>query len=485
MKLQTKNFKSAIKSFYESDIYILFLAVLTLLSWTTGLWVAGVIFMLALTIIGTLISTEFKHLLAFLTLFSATMSTQTVGNAEVLLISVFAFMELIAVVANLIIHKRDWSVLHPKNVKGFTAAHVALIIPFLLAGLGGNVGNPLASLVASGFIIAITVLYVLLYVGAKNSGKNYMDYVLKCVFALSIVTCIEFVIYVLRFGDFDAIIETIKEKRLWMGWAGPNTLASVISMGLPCTFYLTIKKHKFSAVTVPLFVLIAFLQFALIVLSGCRGAMLFALMLLPSLLLYAMWQTQTKAIYFWSVAIIFVAFIFALFSFSDELSPVITKILSKGTSSSGRVEGLYPEAVSLFKLNPIFGAGWGYKLKPNLSGFYEPYLFHSTFFQFLANMGIVGVIFMVIFFLWRYFLVLPMYKNPAAVLATISLLLFDLYSMIDTSFFNPALFLLISMMSLTMELDMPEGRCLAFLGKDPTKLFKRSSKNKTKNETLK
>lgn len=479
MKLQTKNFKTAVKSFYESDIYILFLAVLTLLSWTTGLWVAGIIFMLALTIIGTLISTEFKHLIAFLALFSATMSTQTIKSAEVLLIAIFVLMELIAVVANLIMYKRDWSVLHPKNVKGFTAAHVALIIPFLLAGLGGNVGNPLASLVAAGIITAITVLYVLLYVGAKNSGKNYMDYVLKCVFALSIVTCFEFVIYILRFGDFDAIIETIREKRLWMGWAGPNALGSVISMGIPCTLYLTIKKHKLSALTVPFFVVIVFLQFALIVLSGCRGAMLFALMLLPALLLYAMWQTENKAIYFWSVAIVFVAFVFAIFSFSDELSPIITKILSKGNSSSGRTDSLYPEAVSLFKQSPIFGVGWGYKIKPNLSGFYEPYLFHSTFFQFLANMGIVGVIFMVIFFLWRYFLVLPMYRKPAAVLVTISILLFDLYSMIDTNFFNPALFMLISIMSLTMELDMPEDRCLAFLGKDPTKLFKRSSKNKT------
>lgn len=478
MKSLTTNFKETAKNLFNSDLYIILLSLITLIGWTTGLWVAAILIMLTLTVIGTLVSPSLKHLLAFLVLFSPTMSTQTVTTVDVVLIVIFAVFEVLALVFNFIKYKRDFSVLHPKNVKGFTAAHIALAIPFLLAGLGSGTENGFASLIAAGIVIAITALYLIVYVGATKTGKNYMEYILKCVFALSLVASAEFIIYVLRFGNLQDIINVLQQKSLWIGWAGPNTLAPVISMGLPCTFYLTFKRNRLSVVSIPLLVIVGFMEFSLVVLSGCRGAMLFTIIIIPSLLIYSMWQSECKAVYFWSVTGVFVVFILTLITFSDEINPVIVNILSKGMSSSGRTETLYPEAVAVFKNNPLFGVGWGYKLSTNLSGFYEPYLFHSTFFQFLANMGIVGVVFLVIFFLWRYFLLLPMYKNPAAVCIIVSILLFDMYAMIDTSVFNPAMFLMLSMMSLTMEVDMPEGRCAAFLGKDPVKILKKL-RNKT------
>lgn len=461
-----------IKSLYSSDYYVVLLSVLVLIGWISGFWVEFILAMLVLTIAGTLLTPDLRHVLSFLILYGATMSTQEVSSADIALFVTFSVMEAIALVANVIMYKRDFSVLSPSKIKGFTFAHVLLIIPFLLAGAGFNGENKNASWVAAALMLLITALYVFLYVGLiKSERKNFIDYVLKSVFALSLVSSLELLVHLFRLGNIDAIVTTLQNKNLWIGWTGPNTIASIISMGLPCALYFCVKKRKLSFLIVPFCVLIFFVELALIIFSGCRGAVLFSLFLTPSLLLYAMWKTECKTLFFASFSIIFLLVALLTVKYGDSVLKVLSTMINKGMSSSGRVEEIYPEAITLFKNNPLFGVGWGYKLTHTMAGLWQPYLFHSTFFQFLANMGVVGVVFLLIFYLWRYFLVLPMYKNPAAIAVIASILLFDMYSMIDTSFFSPALFIMLDVMSLSMELDMPENRCLAFLGKNPLKFF--------------
>lgn len=468
-----------LRSIYSSDYYIVLLATMVLVGWITGFWVEFILAMLVLTIIGTIVSPSLKHVLSFLILYNETMSKQDVSNSDVILFLTFGVMEAIALIGNLIIYKKSPSVLKPDKIKGFTFAHILLVIPFLFAGVGYNGNDKKASLIAAGIIILITLLYLVLYVGcSKSQSKDFMNYILKSVCALSVVAVIELLIYLLRLGSIDAIVTALQQKNIWIGWTGPNTIASVISMGLPCTLYFCIKKRKLSFLIVPLCVIVFFIELTLVIFSGSRGATLFSLIVAPSALLYVMWKTENKTLYFFSCTVTFVAIALLFINFNDSILNLLSTMIDKGMSSSHRLDSIYPEAVGMFKVNPIFGIGWGYRLTHNLAGIWQPYFFHSTFFQFLANMGIVGVIFMTVFLLWRYFLLLPMYKNPAAVLITVSILLFDMYSMIDTSFFNPALFIVLDVMSLSMELDMPENRCLAFLGKNPFKFIENFVKNK-------
>ncbi len=462
-----------LRKVFDSDLYILFLCAAVLSGWIFGCWVAMIIVMLAVTAIGTICSVKLKPLISFLMLYTATMGNQTVTKTDIILILVFAILVVVALVFNLIFYKRDWALLHPKNVKGYTFAHILLIIPFLFAGLGSNVENKSASFVAAAIMFLITLLYVLLYVGASKEKSDFTGYALKCVFALSVIASVEFIISIVRIGNYDAIIANLLSKNFWIGWTGPNTTASVISMGIPCGFCLCLKKRKLNFLAVPACVIAVFIEFALVILSGSRGSILFSVVTLPPLLLYAMWKTESKPTYFTSVSVMFLLSMLLIVKFNEQINPVIMSILNKGMSSSGRVEYIYPEAVELFKQNPIFGGGWGYKLTNNMAGFPQPYLFHSTFYQFLANMGIVGVAFLAIFFIWRYLSVIPLRKNYAAVALTVSVFLFDAYSLIDTSFFNPSLFIITTLMLLAIELDMPKDKCLAFFGKNPLNLFKK------------
>lgn len=463
-----------LRNFFSSDYYIVALSVAVLFGWASGYWVETILFMLAITVLGTLISSDLRHVLSFLILYGATMGTQDVSKTDILLLVVFSSLEAISLIANLIIYKRDFSVLKPSRLKGFTFAHILLIVPFLLAGIGFDGEHKSASFVATVIVFLITLLYLVLYVGLHGSEKRgFMDYVLKSVFALSLVSSAELLIHLVRLGSVDAIISTLQNKNLWIGWTGPNTIASIISMGLPCALYLCVKKRRLSFLIVPSCLIAFMAELALIIFSGCRGAVLFSLFVTPSLLLYTMWKTECKTLFFVSFSVIFVLTALLIVKYGDTILKIISTMLNKGMSSSGRIEDIYPEAIALFKDNPVFGVGWGYKLTHTLSGLWQPYLFHSTFFQFLANMGIVGVVCLVIFYMWRYFSVLPLYKNPAAVAVIVSILLFDMYSMIDTSFFSPALFITLDVMSLSMELEMPSNRCLAFLGKDPLRPIKR------------
>lgn len=480
MRNTTQKVLGILKKAFESDLYILFLCTAVLAGWIFGCWVEMILVMLAFTAIGTLLTATLKPLISFLVLCAATMGNQTVTDKDILLIFLFSLAVVGALIANLVIYKRNWTVLHPKKIKGYTLSHLLLIIPFLFAGVGSKVGNKNASLVAAGLVILITLLYLLLYVGAKRENGNFTNYLVKCVLALSVITSLEFILAIIRIGNVDAIIANIINKTFWIGWTGPNTTGCIISLGIPCALSLCIKKRDINFLVIPACVFIAFLEFALVILSGSRGSILFLVMILPTLLLYAMWKTESKPTFIISMTVVFWLFALLILKFNKLLNPIIISILQKGMSSSNRIESIYPEAVQLFKDNPVFGAGWGYKLSTNLSGLPEPYFFHSTFYQFLANMGIVGILFLAIFFMWRYMTVIPMRKNFSAIALTASVFLFDAYSLIDTSFFNPILFIVSMLMILSIELDMPNDRCLAFGIINKLKFFKRKPLNESK-----
>lgn len=479
MKELLKKSVSGIENLIKSDWYIVIFAIFVFLGWISGYWVGVICFLLGVTILATICFNTFKPLLCLLIMIAATMGTQRVTKTDIILITVFGVCQAIAVVCNLLIFKPDWSVISPKNIKGFSFAQILFVIPFLFAGLGYKDNNVKANLVAAGIMALIAIIYLLIYVGAKtNKDQNYMDYVIKALFGLTCVATVEFVICLIRIEDLSQITNMLIWKAIWFGWTGHNTFASVLSMGIPCALYLCIREQKCFYIGIPLATFMMFVEFGLMVLTGSRGAMLFTILLLPSMLLYTMWQTKHKLTFFISFSVCFLFIILVTLKFNKEISKILITILNKGLDSSSRVESIYPEAVGLFNQNKLFGVGWGYKLAPNLAGFLQPYLFHSTFFQVLANMGILGVICLVIFFLWRYFLVLPMYKKPGAVLIMVAIFVFDMYSMIDTSIFNPMLFIVLSCLSLAMELDMPDGKCCAFLGKDPLSIFKRKRLDK-------
>ncbi|MBQ3754713.1 MAG: O-antigen ligase family protein, partial [Clostridia bacterium] len=169
--------------------------------------------------------------------------------------------------------------------------------------------------------------------------------------------------------------------------------------------------------------------------------------------------------------------------FGDHVSEVLSTMLDKGFDSSGRTELLYPVAIDTFKQHPIFGAGWDFKLGEIDGNSYSPYWHHSTALQILADMGIVGAIAFVFFYFHRYRTFFVLRKRPEAIMLFLALFLFDAYAMIDTAFFSPTFFIMLLIISLAVEVDLPDNKCRAFGGRNPIAdlkaLFSKLAKRKS------
>ena len=466
VKQKFYGFGKKLNSFIESDWWIVLNVVLTFIGWISGGWYVVLPILVVLNTAPLFFFKDTKHMLVLILSFTFVISNNRHKLDNYAWMLSFVLLLFVGMAFSLIRFKRDYSPLHPKRIKGFHAALIALVIPFAFAGITTPAEHPLARVA----VLALVILYALGYtffvltIQDENDKKELAEYIVKALFALGVAISLQAVYYyATNFGSWEELKDAIMNKNIKLGWGGPNNVAPSLSMAIPATLYLCIKRNK----VVPLLVLLAFFEYLLIVCTGCRGAILFTTLALPVMLLYVMGKTENKVLFASSVSILFAAAVMLIGIFGNKVGDIISKLVSRGLDSSGRVEGLYPEAIKLFKRFPIFGAGWDYRLGGMAGDNYTPYWYHSTALQVLADMGIVGVIAFVFFYFHRYRTFFVLRKKPEVLALGMSLLLFDAYGMIDTNFFGPSFFPMLLVLSLAAELQLPDDKCRAFGGRDP------------------
>lgn len=459
---------SYINKFVQSDLFILLTALLIFIGWCSKAWVPLLCVTVIVCIIPLFISKETKHLLSLLMMFTFIISTDRHKLDSFAPLLALVPVILLGVIFNLVKFRRGrqhWDFIHPAKIKGFHCALIALIIPFALGGVGSPYEHPLAVLAALGLIILCAFGYTFLTATNRDSEQKAQlpEYLLKILFVSGILVSLQLIIYFARLGGIEQIKDAILQKEINVGWAGKNNIAPVISMCIPAGFYFSIKKSKLS----PIFTAVSLLQYALLLTTGCRGAILFTTLALPAMLLYTIVKSQNKVAFGVTVCIAFAVAIFIVAYFGEFVSQLITSIIGKGLDSAGRTEALYPLAWETFKKWPIFGSGWDYRLGEFAHDNYTPYWYHSTFFQIMATMGTVGLIAFGFFYFWRYRSLLAHRKNPAYIALLAGLALFDAYGMIDTNFFGPTFFIMLLCISLVADINLPDGRYRAFGGRNP------------------
>ena len=458
-----KKFLNLLEWFFGSDLFIALNALLVLFAWLFGIWVPIICVMVALGSLSLFICRDTKSFFPALFMFSLTISVnhKTLDNYAPML-ALIALL-LAGIVFNFIFFKRKFTLLRPSKIKGFNCALLALVIPFALGGVGSKYEHPLAVVLALALMILFGVGYCFFFVSLSDAPKkdDLPKYVLKILFATGLICMVQLIVYFARMENFDAVIQAMAAKNIKLGWAGPNNVAPMLSMCIPATLFFCIKKNYLT----PLFVIIALLEYVLLFATGCRGAILFTTVAMPAMILYVGIKTQNRALFCVSVCVLFGISIFLISYFGKDVSKVVTTILNKGLDSSGRDSVLYPEAWGVFKAHPIFGAGWDYRLGELVQNKYTPYWFHSTALQIPAMMGIVGVVAFGFFYFWRYRTFLARIKEPAVVALLAGLGLFDAYGMVDTNFFGPTFFLMLLIMTISVEVGLPENKCRAFGGK--------------------
>lgn len=452
--------------FIQSDYFIALMGVLTFVGWYFKIWVAMIFIMLAISVIPLFLFKDTKHMLCFLTMFTFLISDNrhNLADYKYLLIP-FVLLLVVGFVVSLARFKRDWSVLSPKKIKGFHVSLLLLIIPFALGGVGSPTDNGLAIFVVALLVALIGFGYTFFVV--TNTGaekKKLMEYVINILYVIGVVVLFEFIVQLFEFSSFAELKEIMSNKGEWsLGWGAANNVSPVFLLSIPATLYMCIRKNKFT----PILILIVMAQLASIILTGCRGALLFIILALPYMLCYTIRKTENKISFCVTFCLACTALTFVIGYFSKELTSIITNITELGFSDHGRMP-LYKEAISTFKKWPLFGAGWDYKLGQRAQGAtnsYTPRWYHSTALQICANMGICGIIFFVIFYYWRYRSFLPVLKTTQGWVLLSSLLLFDLYGMIDTNFFGPTFFIILAIISFAAQCGSEDYEALAFKAK--------------------
>ena len=452
MKEQFAKFKNTISAAVQSDWFIVLNAALILLGWGLNIWVPMLSVIVVINIIPLFFDRHTKHLFNFLMMFSFIMSTDRNDLMRFAPVLSLVGVLFVGIIFNLVIFKRKFSPLHPKNITGFHASLYGLIFAFAFAGVGSPAEVPLLTVALLALMIILCVLYSFFTVCYYDSEerKELPEYVLKILFASGIIVTIEMIVFYAKIGDVNLIVQAMMEKKVHIGWAGPNNMAPMLSLCVPATLYFCIKKNY----ATPLFAAIALVEYALIITTGCRGAILFSTLALPPMLLY---KSENKIAFGVTVSAIFVVAVILLAYYGDVFANVITTILNKRLDPMGRNE-LYRLAVDAFKTWPIFGAGWDYK---------TDLYFHSTFFQVLATMGIFGLVLFAIFYFWRYWTFFKMRKDPAVLALLSGMAIFEAYGFIDTNYFVPNFFIILLFMTFVVEINVPKNTCLAFGGKDP------------------
>lgn len=458
MSVKFSKLLNALNRFIQSDFFIAFNAILVFLGWILGEWVAFLCVAVVINVLPLMLFKDTKHLLGILMMFSLMISSNRHNLSEYAPLLCLVGVLFAAIAINLLRFKRRGFKFI--NIKGFHFSLILLIIPAALAGVGSPYEHPLAVVTVLALVIVFVLGYSFMTVtNFDNPDRKQMPvYALKTLFAMGLIILAQMIVYFAKLGSFDEVVKHMIGKSVALGWAGPNNVAPTLAMCIPATFYFCIKRNRFT----PFFVLIALIEYIALFTTGCRGAILFATLAMPAMILYVAIKSENKARFCISICLLFMAGVVLAALNGKVLVNILSTILNKGLNSSGRIEWLYPEAVETFKRWPIFGAGWDYRLGELAHDGYSPYWYHSTAFQIIANMGITGVIFFALFYFFRYRTFLADRKNPASVALLAGLAIFDLYGMIDTNFFGPTFFVMLLAMTFAVEIGLDDDKCVFF-----------------------
>ncbi len=456
-KTKISSLMSKIERFVESDWFIVFNAVFVLLGWCLDIWSPMLCVLVALNVLPLFFFRSTRHLIGLVMMFMQIVSTNRHSLESYFGLFALIPVALFGLIVNVVRFKPSFKMMRKRKIRGFHLCLLLLVIPFAFGGVGSETENVLALLGSLALIVVVGLAYTFFFATNVNreDKSTLMDYIVKVLAMMGLITAIECLVVIAQFDGSikDVIIYVTQNRLLDIGWAGPNNIGIVLAMTIPATLYLCIKKNY----ATPLFVAFAFLQLALVFITASRGSILCAGAMLIPAILYVMVKTKNKLLFGGSVTLLVVAIVLLFVQNGDLLQVFLSRFINSGLDSNGRTDGLFLQAIDLFKQHPIFGVGWDYNLGGLTTDNYTPYWFHSTALQILANMGVVGVLFFVPFYFFRYTIFLRQAKTSASACALLAAtLVFEAYGMMDVLYFAPTFFIMMVFMTMVAEISLPE-----------------------------
>lgn len=289
-------------------------------------------------------------------------------------------------------------------------------------------------------IFGLGVAGLVVYMLARNfiSTDNTADrttYFAKALAYIGVIIAVQLVVVIIKSG----LDPSQWAKAYWhVGWGNRNSISTFLLFTAPMCLYLS-TKQRFSVV----YLLMAVLQYGALILTFSRGGILFGFIALVFGVVFVIIKAKDRKrmlIYF---GVVCGVVLIMYFIFMKDINNAVKSLLSRGTGLSGRDE-LYAEAWELFKQNPFHGNGLGLVGKAGIFGdVVSMYWFHSTLFQVLACMGILGIVAYGYGYVVKGILIGKNIRNGFNLFVLVVFIGFEGYSMMDVGTFVPGAFPLI------------------------------------------
>ena len=341
---------------------------------------------------------------------------------------------------------------------------LAVSIALIFGGLGTISAQnylralPLVSILGIGFL----AIYFLGANYVHGDGKVDLPvHFAKICVAVGLIVCAELATVVLQSG---------KSPSQWLdlywdvGWGNRNMIATFFPFAFVMSLYLCTREGKFSV----LYMVVAFVQFACLLVTLSRGGVLFGCIAFVVALVMAFVKGNRRQLLIALGATIAVALLFclvfhnkvgdALASLWERFSAIEIRfengdLIINGTSWRGEEGGLYDKAWQLFKQHPIFGVGIGHVEMVNDVTISKMDWFHSTVMEILASMGIVGVLAYLYYYAMRLkaVFVKSNIKNRFPLFVFISWIAFEGQSLVDVGLLEPIFIFFITFQMIVLE----------------------------------
>ncbi len=347
-----------------------------------------------------------------------------------------------------------WTLRHYNKAYGLGAMFLPQLFVSIVLLIGGvgvisqeNYMLGLPTGLALGFGVLIVYMLCNHYL-KRDSKRDTALYFAKMMMYIGLVIILEMIVYIAK---NNLTIDMFTTDGFDLGWGNRNNVATYLVMTMPMCFYLSTRYRRgFVAFA------IGILQMMFIFISMSRGAIIAgSLAFFMSLVLVGV-KVPKKRQAFIQIGATVILIAIALIIFKDKVTDVVQSVIDRGMDSAGR-ELLYKEAIALFKQYTLLGVGLGYSgdnFNINVMSFYW---FHSTLFQVIANMGIVGLVVYVFYYFIRLKQVFINIKHTFNLFILAMWGGFEGYSLIDVGTFSPYPNMMLIIISCLM-LELPSSR---------------------------
>lgn len=301
----------------------------------------------------------------------------------------------------------------------------ALFLGGILSRQGLNYyKNGLVSAFATGPLILVIYLLFLNGIDAPEN-TDVKTYVCYAVVSATVCACFEVFFCYLTQNSL-----VFKWNRN-IGWGNFNTVGALTLIAIPLCCYFMARTGKCAAMFATMIFMIA--TDILCKSDGSTGISLFSLPFLAVFVFFNLKIKHRKRFILFIAITVITLCAFTLFLLCKFEIDEIISFISERTNENGR-HVLYEQAINIFKDNPILGIGQGFSDET----VYEPtmtYNAHSTIFHVLATMGIFGCIAYIVYYFFRFKILLGG-RSPFNAFAYLSFITFEAYGIIDVCEFN-------------------------------------------------